>query len=168
MKVRPVCASDDVFEISSIYEQSWKYAYKDIVPKTFLDSIPEGKWAKHLGREDMHHLVLEEEGRLIGTASCCASRWEHFDGFGEIVSIYLLPADLGKGKGAPLLRECLDLLAKDGYDRVMLWVLDENLPARHFYEKHGFVFSGEYRDDKIGGKTIREAAYTSYIGNGYM
>lgn len=164
MRVRPVSADDDILEISGIYERSWKCAYKGIVPQSFLDRIPEGKWAMHLGREDMHHLVLEEAGRLIGTASCCASRWERFKGFGEIVSIYLLPEEIGKGKGALLLRECLRLLAADGFERVMLWVLEDNLPARRFYEKQGFVFSGEHLDDEIGGKPLREAAYTCRTG----
>ena len=30
-----------------------------------------------------------------------------------------------------------------GYAKVMLWVFEENVRARSFYEKHGFVVNGK-------------------------
>ncbi len=163
MIVRPLRDTDDLCEVSGIYESSWRYAYKGIVPQEFLDSIPKGKWVRHSSREDMHHIVLEEAGRLIGTASYCSSRWEEFSGWGELVSIYLLPEYIGSGRGELLLEEALRGLAACGYDRVMLWVLEENRPARHFYEKHRFSCAGIYLEDEIGGKPLREVAYTHLI-----
>ena len=39
MEIRYIDKNDDPFEISDIYEQSWKYAYKGIIPQEYLDSI---------------------------------------------------------------------------------------------------------------------------------
>lgn len=43
--------------------------------------------------------------------------------------------------------------------KILLWVLEDNGRARRFYEKHGFVCSEECKDEKIGGKKLREVMY---------
>ena len=159
MQIRLLTPNDDPFEISRIYEQSWKYAYNGIILQEFLDSIPQGKWVQSLDTQGRMHFVCELDGKLVGTASICASRWEKFKDCGEIVSIYFLPEYIGKGFGTALLQRCVDELKKQGFDKMILWVLEENLSARRFYEKNGFVCSGEYREDNIGGKAVREVLY---------
>lgn len=159
MNIRYITDKDDPCEISGIYEQSWKFAYKGIIPQSFLDSIPHGKWVSHLGKDSMHHLVIDEDGWLTGTASFCASRWEQFAGYGELVSIYLLPEYMGKGRGAALMAEALKGLSDAGFDRVMLWVLEDNHRARRFYEKQGFICAEVFLENEIGGKLLREVAY---------
>lgn len=103
MEIRHLSPADDRLAISRIYEESWKYAYKGIVPQDFLDSIPEGRWVPNLDNPDWHTLVCIEDGRLIGTSSFCKSRFSQFPNWGEIISIYLLPDFIGKGYGKPLL-----------------------------------------------------------------
>ncbi len=44
MIIRKMNQTDSREEISNIYEQSWKYAYKGIIPQAYLDSIPKGQW----------------------------------------------------------------------------------------------------------------------------
>ena len=46
MEIRLINEQDDCFAISNVYEESWKSAYKGIIPQTYLDSIPKGHWAK--------------------------------------------------------------------------------------------------------------------------
>ncbi len=159
MEIRPVNAHDDPLAISVIYEQSWRYAYRGIIPQTYLDSIPHGRWAAHVTKGGMHSLVLLAHGQIIGTASVCRSRWAQYPGYGEIVSIYLLPDAMGKGYGAPLLRACLEALHEMGHDQILLWVLEENARARRFYEKNGFVCADVYLEDTIGGRAVREVMY---------
>ena len=45
MEIRPLRNTDDRFAVSRIYEESWKFAYKGMVPQAYLDSIPAGRWA---------------------------------------------------------------------------------------------------------------------------
>lgn len=159
MQIRYLEQSDDLNEISRIYVQSWRYAYKGIIPQDYLDSIQDGRWVKSLSAEGRTHFVCESDGIPSGTASVCASRWEQHKKCGEIVSIYFLPEYIGKGFGKPLLQRCVSELEQRGFERVILWVLEDNLAARRFYEKNGFVCSGEYREDNIGGKPLREVLY---------
>jgi ribosomal protein S18 acetylase RimI-like enzyme len=100
-----------------------------------------------------------DNGRAVGTASFCSSRWEKFASCGEIVTIYLLPEYMGKGIGAMLLKECIDELELLGFTTILIWVLEDNFRARRFYEKHGFIKTEEYMNDVIGGKELREVMY---------
>lgn len=161
--IRQLTEKDDPLQISNIYEQSWKHAYKGIIPQQFLDSIPSGRWVKSLDTPGRTHFAAELDGKLIGTASICPSRWEKHKDCGEIVSIYFLPEYIGKGFGGALFDRCVSELTKQGFERVILWVLEENLAARRFYERNGFVCTGEYREDSIGGKPLREVLYALEI-----
>ena len=38
MEVRYIISTDDRMAISKIYEKSWKFTYKDIIPQDYLDS----------------------------------------------------------------------------------------------------------------------------------
>ena len=163
MEIRYINSEDDLSEISNVYEESWKYAYKGIIPKEYLDSIPKGRWADRINKNGMKNLVMIENGKLIGTAGFCRSRWDKFKEYGEIVSIYFLPEYIGKGYGKHLIKKCTEELKKQGFTAVLLWVLEDNISARHFYEKNGFIFTNEYLDDNIGGKELREVMYISEI-----
>lgn len=39
MEIRYVTTMDNPLEISEIYKKSWKYAYRDIIPTDYLDSM---------------------------------------------------------------------------------------------------------------------------------
>lgn len=160
MEIRHLQQSDDRLEISHIYEEGWKFAYQNIVPQSYLDGIPAGKWASCLDREGVHSLVIVEDGKLIGTSSYSRSRNSEFEGYGEIISIYLLPEYVGKGYGKKLLHAVASELAKLGYHDIFLWVLEENRRARNFYEKEGLVFDGNRMNSNIGGKELTELRYS--------
>ena len=46
MEIRLMNDRDDRDAISQIYEESWKFAYKGLIPQDYLDGIPKGNWAK--------------------------------------------------------------------------------------------------------------------------
>lgn len=163
MEIRQIKKTDDRFAISHIYEEGWKFAYRDIILQSYLDSIPDGHWVSNLDKEGMNSLIMIETDIFIGTAGYCKSRFSDFDGFGEIVSIYLLPQYIGKGYGKYLMDAVIDELSKLGYRDIFLWVLEENYRARKFYEKFGFICSDRYLDDNIGGKKLREVQYVYRI-----
>ena len=43
MEIRLLRETDSRLEVSRIYEESWKTAYRDIVPQAYLDGIPAGR-----------------------------------------------------------------------------------------------------------------------------
>lgn len=159
MEIRFLNKSDTPESVSYIYETSWKCAYKDIIPQSYLDNIEKGKWCKAIKNPDLCSLILLDHEKMIGTASYCPSRFMSMSGFGEIVSLYLLPEYCGQGYGKLLLSSAIDGLDKMGYKNVFLWVLEENRNARSFYEKFGFQNSGDCLKDNIGGKELLELRY---------
>lgn len=163
MEIRELNEADDRLAVSGVYEASWKYAYRDILPGAYLERIPAGSWAGRLESEKRTNLVMLDGGRYAGASSYGPSRSPEFDGWGEIISIYLLPEYMGRGCGRPLLEAAMAALAAQGYQKVFLWVLEENRRSRAFYERRGFVFSGVRRADVIGGKAVQELAYCRQI-----
>lgn len=159
MTIRPLAEYDDPLALSLVYEESWRYAYKGIIPQDYLDSIPRGRWAGSLDKAGRHTLVVTEGGRIVGISCCCRSRLEDMNDWGEIISIYLLPEYMGKGYGRALMTAAINLLRGMGFENIFLWVLEENHNARGFYEKMGFEPSGRYLDDNIGGRALREMQY---------
>jgi len=159
MEVRYMIPADDRRMISKVYEESWKSAYKGIIPQEYLDSIPEGRWAPNLDKLGWGTMVCMDHGKIIGTSSFCKSRFERFQGWGEIVSIYLLPDSIGRGYGKILMDAVLSELKRQEYEDVFLWVLEENIRARNFYRQYGFLQTDDFLDNTIGGKNLREIRY---------
>lgn len=159
LEIRYITKSDDRIAISKVYEESWKYAYKGIVPQDYLDNIPEGQWMSHIEQADRKNLVMVQNGKIIGTSGFGKSRMEEMNGFGEIISLYFLPEYMGKGYGRLLLQAVVHELGEMGFDKVFLWVLEENQNARHFYEKCGFVQTEHFLFSDIGGKELKEIQY---------
>ncbi|MDE7279941.1 MAG: GNAT family N-acetyltransferase, partial [Oscillospiraceae bacterium] len=95
MEIRRLRNDDDINALSRVYEESWKFAYKGIIPQDYLDSIPQGQWAASADKPNISTLVMTEKVEIIGTASFCPSRFGDMAGWGEIVSIYLLPDYMG-------------------------------------------------------------------------
>lgn len=160
MEIRYLLPTDDLYEISNVYEQSWRYAYKGIIPQSYLDRIPVGQWAR---QDERHTLVAVEDNRIIGTSSFSKSRFSKYEDYGEIISIYFLPEYIGRGYGVSLLHRATEELEKLGYGCILLWVLQDNHKARRFYEKNGFVRSSEEKLANIGGKDLKEIMYVHQV-----
>lgn len=163
MEIRPIQTQDDRAAISRIYEESWKHAYRGILPQAYLDSIPTGNWCNSLDAPGRNTLLLLDGSEIVGTASYSASRFEQMYEYGEIVSIYILPEYCAKGYGKALLQAAINGLREIGFRDIFLWVLEENRIARRFYEKFGFQANGGYTEVTLGGKTLREVQYTYHI-----
>ncbi|MDE6432688.1 MAG: GNAT family N-acetyltransferase [Lachnospiraceae bacterium] len=159
MEIRYITKSDDRTAISKVYEESWKYAYQGIVPQDYLDDIPKGQWASRIEQADRKNLVMVQDEMIIGTSGFGKSRMEEMNGFGEIISLYFLPEYMGKGYGRLLLQAAVSELKKMGFDKVFLWVLEENRNARYFYEKYGFVQTERCLFSDIGGRKLKEVQY---------
>ncbi|MCH5280819.1 MAG: GNAT family N-acetyltransferase [Lachnospiraceae bacterium] len=159
MEIRHMEQNDDKYAISRIYEESWKSAYAGIIPQSYLESISGDNWIDKLDNAERNTLIMIEDGKMIGTSSYGRSRFADYEDYGEIISIYFLPQYMGKGYGKKLLEAVMRELFILGYADIFLWVLEENQRARRFYEKAGFVFSGNYLDTNIGGKELREMQY---------
>ena len=159
MEIRRAAPKDDPEAIGELYAQSWKSAYRGIVPDEYLDSLSGKRWSSFISSSDFEAYVLLLGGAYAGTASVCPGRDEKKPGWGEIVSIYLLPEHFGKGCGKPLLAAALRALSEKGYKNIYLWVLEKNSRARRFYEKNGFAETADRTETMICGRKLTEIRY---------
>ncbi len=120
MEIRYILPADDRMEISNIYEESWKCAYKGIIPQNYLNSIPKGRWSSSIDNTNRKTLVCIENDKIVGTCSFGKSRFEQLCGWGEIISIYILPNYVGKGYGKVLMKSAISELKKYGYEKIFL------------------------------------------------
>lgn len=150
---------DIASRVSHIYAQSWKHTYKDIIPQQFLDELSNERWTPLLQDSSYKGYVLKDKEELIATSSISSARDEAMEGWGEIVSIYVLPGYLHKGYGKILLHHVIEQLQSYGFDKFYLWVLKDNVCARSFYERNGFVTNGDMAIANIGGKELEEIRY---------
>lgn len=150
---------DEVSEVAKIYEDSWKFAYRGILPDDFLNGIVVDNWIPYLSRNPEASRVLRVDDRAVATISFGPARDWSRPGWGEIVSIYVRPESERKGYGSALLRYAVNDLRSRGYDRIYIWTLEQNRKACAFYEKEGFSYSGNSAETEIGGKKLAVLRY---------
>lgn len=63
----------------------------------------------------------------------------------EIDTFYVEPFFKGKGIGTKLIQHTISEAQKENKKRIFLWVIQDNISARKFYEANGFRESGETR-----------------------
>lgn len=155
----------DAPAIASVHVCSWKWAYRGILPDSYLDNLStadRGKMhAERLADEgDTRTWIAERDGMIVGFASTGPSRDpDALLGDAEVGAIYLLEDAVGTGIGAAIFEHATtDLLAR-GYKRITLWVLTTNGRARRFYEKSGWTLEGSSKTETIGGVNVTEVRY---------
>lgn len=148
-------------EASHIYAKSWKAAYNGIIPQKYLDDLSLEHWVPFLENSPFQNFLLQDNGVFVATSSLAAARGTKYDGYGEIVSIYVLPEYFRSGYGKFIFNCMTENLRSMGFTKICLWVLEENLNARRFYEKMGFVTNGDKKICKIGSKELTEVCYVN-------
>lgn len=93
-------------------------------------------WHEALADPDVEVHVAEEDGKPAGVVSVA----------GEFLSqLYVLPRHQGTGVGSALHDRALERLKARGVERAKLWCLEENWPARTYYEHRGWALTPETR-----------------------
>ena len=154
LTIRPMTASDDLRAVAQVYADSWKHAYKGLVPQRYLDKLSPETWTGLLRAAPESNWVALEDDRIIGTVFVAFARDEQREGFGEIVGLYLLPEATSKGYGRQLWQAAVDHCRQQGLRGVCLWVLSGNQNACRFYQSMGMQPSGCSKTEAIGGEML--------------
>ncbi|MCE1252882.1 MAG: GNAT family N-acetyltransferase [Anaerolineae bacterium] len=159
MRIKRVTANDDLRAITQIYISAWKEAYRGIIPQDYLDTLSEKHWSPIFKASGLDTLVIMEGKRYVGVSSFGKSRDEFCSGWGEVVTLYILPDSWGRGYGFALFNQVIQTLRKQGFENIFLWVLAENSRSRGFYERCGLINSLENKTFELAGKTLLEYRY---------
>lgn len=151
-------ASDaDAGAITDVHLASMREGYRFLLPAEALAGI-EGRdriqrWRDHLARGTSVTLLAVSDGDPIGFVDFGACRDEDVSQgtVGEVTAIYVHPAAWGRGVGSLLMRTALDRLRSDGFEEVVLWMIEGNRRAIEFYERFGFTPDGSLCDREMYG-----------------
>lgn len=72
----------------------------------------------------------------------------------------------GRGLADRLHRAVLDSVTAQNGFRLRLWVVENNLRARRFYEKHGWRPTGRRRELTVSGAALTAVSYLRSVGHG--
>lgn len=164
MEIR-YAAMEDIHGMGQVYVDTWKAAYKGMIPQDYLDSLTYEGWEEKFRSRfsqmtDYHLAVLDLHGQIIGVTSFMKTRDEDLPvTYGEIISIYVLPEYWQMGYGRQLLGFATSELKKLGFADCALWTLEDNLRAQRAYERFGFVRDGGKKSYEFNGTPVWEIRY---------
>lgn len=157
--------ASDAREISVVHVDTWRVAYRGIVPGDYLEDLSYDEsgllWQDLIEAGDGCIFVAEDEDRVFGFAS--GSPRERFsrdlrEYEGELKTVYVLPSHQGTGAGRQLVGAVARHFESRGVTSILLWVFAENRSARRFYESLGGVLVAE-DGFELGGAWLSEVAY---------
>lgn len=149
----------DAHDFAYVICESWKVAYKDIIPPDVLERNTnlqkrEEIFSSRMKSEEQCYYIAYDGKIPCGVCSTCPSRDADKNGWGEVVAIYTLLEYWGTGVGNLLMKVALEGLRKQGFTRFLLWVFESNPRARRFYEKCGFFADGTVKEFGHGGAQV--------------
>ena len=150
----------DAADFAYVLCESWKAAYRDILtPERLADQTDLARRTAFFERllPDPGCFLARDGGNPCGICSVSPERSGELPGWGEVVSLYTLPAYWGSGLGRALMDRALDALAAAGspYGGAPEKLLEDlgrgeaNGPACRFYEKCGFTRDGARKHSRF-------------------
>lgn len=143
----------DADAITDVQVASWRAGYAHVFPDSVLhahdfDSSRRTFWNAWRFAPGHRIAVAVAPGadgeRVVAFASYGPERERArgHTGRGEVWAFYLHPDVWGSGIADALMAHTENRLRSEGFDAVVLWVLDDNPRARRFYERHGWQATG--------------------------
>lgn len=143
----------DADALGTIQAESHRVTYRGIMPDAVLARQQAGRLAERfrmrlmapaaMGTPDDNRLwVAEVDGEVAGYAATQPGASTFLPpppGAGELESLYLHPAAIGRGLGWALHQHATNDLYARGFGTVILWAFAANHPARRFYERGGWA-----------------------------
>lgn len=170
VEIRPAHAAD-VPEIARIHVHSWKDAYRGILADELLAGLRVedrvAVWERWIEGEGVRVWLAEGAGVVEGFCRLSPARAiaDPPHGFAEVTHLYVQPGRTRGGQGGALLAEALRFARGASYAGLLLWVLEDNLRARGFYERMGLAADGARHDEPEWlGPGVFEVRYAVHFG----
>lgn len=143
----------DLLRVAEIHVAGWRTAYAHLIDPARLAALSleerHALWRAAFAVAGSELWLAESPpGCVIGFGRLLPARdADVAPGLAEISHVYLDPDRCDQGLGGDLLRHVLASADARGFEGVLLWVLEGNARARHFYEREGFVADGARKTD---------------------
>ncbi|MGI8648018.1 MAG: hypothetical protein DLM55_08710 [Acidimicrobiales bacterium] len=149
---------DELKVLSRVHHDAWTQAYTSFYPEWFLaERSPEffhGLWYTFL--DDDQRLV---SAAMVGGRFCGFVRYGRpaaesrpsSSRSGELLTMYILRSERGKGIGTRLLKYAEARMRELGYRDALLFVVQDLHGSVAFYEANGWRWTGEYESIDLGG-----------------
>jgi GNAT superfamily N-acetyltransferase len=161
--IRPA-RPQDALAIAELDVASWRAAYGDLMPARYLAALSEAERAARWGRDIAQYqgggrkrwFVGEFDGRISGYALAGIPTGRMT---GMLYLLYTLPEAWGSGLGKALLDAALGAFRELEVADARLWVLEGNARARRFYEREGWLATGDRSTEDYGGTVLPALEY---------
>ena len=150
--IKAMETAEEIEGKSRVHWQTWREAYDGILPVEFQEQMTLDKCRFYSQKYPENTLIALDAAKVVGFVSYGDFR-DLDKRAGEIIALYVLKSYYGKGVGRQLMEAAFAAL--DGYQEILLWVLEDNKRAIAFYEKMGFVFDNEEKVIDLG-KAVKE------------
>jgi GNAT superfamily N-acetyltransferase len=165
MKYRPA-RSSDARQIALLHADSWRRTYRGLFSDDFLnyeaDADRTRVWNERLGcsRADQFVCVAEDSGIVKGFI--CVYGNEDPEWGSLIDNLHVTFTSKRQGLGTMLMTEAFKWLESIfATEPIYLWVMENNAPARQFYEKLGASNAGAIdKANPVGGGSAMNCRYT--------
>jgi L-amino acid N-acyltransferase YncA len=152
---------EDAAAIARVHVESWKTTYAGIVPDSYLASLTAesraDSWKQQLEKQTALIFVAEDEAGVFGFV-CGGALRDSIPGFdAELYAIYLLQQKQRRGIGRMLVRKLVEVLDREDFHGLIIWVLEQN-PSAGFYAHLGGAPVLE-KEIEIGGAQLTEIAF---------
>lgn len=155
--------------MAKIHVACWKEAYAGLMPDVVLANLSVAnratRWQGILSQPEHFNrttaFVAERDGAPVGFGSCGDQRTPALNEQGftsEVSAIYVLRSTQGCGVGSALMAAMAQTLLERDHRAASLWVLRENAPGRHFYQRLGGEVISQ-KQETTDGMTLIEVAY---------
>lgn len=140
----------DEMTLAYIQTESWKSGFKGILPDDILERCTQADrvsamYRRSLEQNEGNGYILHVDGQAHCIAWWDAAREKDMAGYAELFCIHSLQNRWRQGFGTRMMERVLRDMAEAGYRKVMLWVFEENIRVRRFYEANGFVNTGRMK-----------------------
>lgn len=156
---------EDAANLGIIHSEASLLAFKNIIPNQnllndFSIERRTNRFINELSEDSPKTIIIFEDNEPAGFLSYGTCRFEnnHKDII-EIWRIYVKPKYWGCSIAEELMNWAIRTLNLENFTNVELWVLEENIRARRFYEKVGFKPDHTHQIINMG-KELKELRYT--------
>ncbi len=169
-RIRRATAADAP-ALAAVQAAAWRRAYRGLLASEYLAALRPvsllAAWNETLAglprAPPCEEVLVAEAGAVVGychvgSASGDPSRLPGRDS-GEVFSLYVHPHRWGRGLGSALLERAEAGLVAAGFAWGILWVLEDNVSARAFYEASGWRPDGARQFDYLGGRSYPLVRY---------